>query len=530
MGTIIDLSTQLRKNTTDEEIFARSHFDTEIIKLQNYDNFYSLMDRLHQRDASGHGSKRMLLLWPPRGRILETPLEFSRLRAWAVRNGYEIALVIPGDEVSRNMAGEQGLPAFSSIKEANEAEWMPLKQLPEIDDPAERSRHLALLRKDIEQSQKAKASFPVRLFFFLLTMAVLAAVFYAVLPQARVDITPYLTRKSINMTIWTDDRLDMPTIAGGIPTVEKNLELTLSSVVPATGVVKIEPGIAVGQVTVKNVCERIYASSAGVQLGTSEDFENGINFQTLEDVILDPGEERTVRIEAVHGGTEWNLPAGSLQYAEYPKSLCWEVQQEVPTTGGSDGVYPAPNDADRKMAREMIASQIKEAVLQAMENDPEGKDLLPLGEPVVTAVKSEQMQPDPGFSSDELTFRQTMDVSLKCVRRSDMESIIRGQSARMNAQTAGFLGYEILSGPREENGLSTWSVRADYLVYEPETNEEALQIMLRGKTISQARSVLATLDHIKDFTITTLPAGMKHLPLAAQNIRITIHPAVEEEP
>ena len=118
MGTIIDLTTPLNKRTTDEEIFSRAHYDVEIIKLQGFDNFYSLMDRLHQRDVSGQGSQRMLLVWPPRGRILETPMEFGRLRAWTVRNDYEIALVIPGDDVSLNMAKEQGLPAFKSIREA----------------------------------------------------------------------------------------------------------------------------------------------------------------------------------------------------------------------------------------------------------------------------------------------------------------------------------------------------------------------------------------------------------------------------
>ena len=99
----------------------------------------------------------------------------------------------------------------------------------------------------------------------------------------------------------------------------------------------------------------------------------------------------------------------------------------------------------------------------------------------------------------------------------------------MNLHTADFLGYEILAGPKEENGLSTWSVRADYLVYEPETNEEALQIMLRGKTIDQAYSILGTLNHVKSSSITLLPSGIKHLPLAAQNIRVTIYPAVEIE-
>ena len=399
MGTIIDLTTLLNKRTTDEEIFSRAHYDVEIIKLQGFDNFYSLMDRLHQRDVSGQGSQRMLLVWPPRGRILETPMEFGRLRAWAVRNNYEIALVIPGDDVSLDMAKEQGLPAFKNIREANEAKWKPLDELPEIGEPAERVRNLALLRKDIEQAQRPKTPLGIRLLFFLLALAAIALALYAVIPHARVDITPYLTRKSINMTIWTDDRLDTPTLAGGIPTVEKRLELTLTAVVPASGQVKIESGIAVGEITVRNTCDRIYASSAGVQVGTSEDFEQGINFVTLDDAILDPGEERTLRIEAVSGGAAWNLPAGSIRYAEYPKNLCWEVQQTKPTANGSEGVYAAPNDADRQTARENITAQIKEAALAALANDPEGADLIPWGEPVGTAIKQEQIHPDTGFAS-----------------------------------------------------------------------------------------------------------------------------------
>ena len=530
MAKIIDLTTTLNRKTTEEEVFSRSHYDVEIIKLQGYDNFYSLMDRLNQRDASGQGAQRMLLVWPARGRILETPMEFGRLRAWAVRNHYEIALVIPGDDVSLKMAKEQGIPAFKSISEANEVKWQSPAELPEIEDPAERSRNLALLRKDIEQAQRPKTSVGLRLLFTLLALASIALAGYAIIPHARVDITPYLTKKSINMTIWTDDRLDTPTLAGGIPTVEKKLELSLTAVVPASGRVKIESGIAVGEITVRNTCDRIYASSAGVQVGTSEDFDQGINFITLDDAILDPGEERTLRVEAVRGGEAWNLPAGSIRYAEYPKSLCWEVRQTKPTANGSEGVYAAPNDADRLAARENINAQIKQAALDALANDPEGNDLIPLGEPVVTAVKQEQIQPDQGFASETLTMRQTLEVSVRTVRRSDMESIIRGQSARMNLQSAGMTGYEILSGPRAENGLSTWSIRADYLVYEPQTNEEALRIMLRGKTLAQANDILKTLEHVKSYNITMLPSKLRMMPLAAQNIRVNIYPAVEAEP
>ena len=84
MGTMIDLSKPPLRSNAEE---GASRFDTEIIRLQNYDNFYSLMDRLNQRDAGGECPPRIMLVWPAHGRVLDTPAEFGRLRGWAVRPG-----------------------------------------------------------------------------------------------------------------------------------------------------------------------------------------------------------------------------------------------------------------------------------------------------------------------------------------------------------------------------------------------------------------------------------------------------------
>ena len=525
MGTMIDLSKPpLKPNTEDT-----SRVDTEIIHPQNYDNFYSLMDRLNQRDASGECPPRILLVWPVRGRVLETPADFGRVRGWAVRNGYQIAVVIRKDDVHLKMAREQGIPAFSSLQKAQDSDWEMPAEFPEISEQAERDRRLVLLKEDAEQTRSTEPSFGTRLLFFLLALASLAAAACVIFPRARVEITPYLTRKSVDMTIWTDDRLDTVTVGGGIPTIEKKLEFTLQSVIPSTGEVRIQTGIAIGTIIVKNICERSYPSSAGVEVGTTEDVENGIRFITLDDVNLGPGEEKTVRIEAVNGGARANLPPGSIRYASYPKNLCWEVRQELPTYGGTEGIYAAPSETDRIRARQDIEDRIPGAVAEALLADPEGSDLLPLGDPVITAVKQEQSMPDTGFASPTYTLRETLEVTVRTVRRSDMEAIIRGQSARLNAQVAGLTGYEILSGPTTENGLSRWVIRADYLVYEPDTNEEALRIMLRGKTLAQAQTILDTLKHVKSARITLLPASLPRLPLAAQNIRVIIDPAVEAE-
>ncbi len=529
MGTIIDLSTPLQKKSSAEEEFSRSRFDTEIIHLQNYDNFYSLMDRLQQWDASGEDCHRLLLLWPARGKILESPLDFSRMRSWAKQNHYEIALVIPGDKIKREIAAEEGVSAFESIKEAEEKDWKSFENSIPITEEHQRLRNLIILKENVEKTQHTRSSFGISICSFLLTIAVLLGVCYAILPQARVVITPYLTRKSINMTIWTDDRLDIPTIAGGIPTEERVYELYLSAEVPASGVVQTVPGVAVGEILVQNSCSRIVSSPAGVLVGTDEDFESGVNFITLEDISLPPDTQKTVRIEAVNGGESGNLNAGRILFAEYPESLCWNITQIQPTHGGTSGTYKSPNENDLEKARKQIESQIPEAAYMALENDPDGHDLLPLGDAVVTAVKSINYSPEMGFAADMLNVRESLEVTYKTIRKSDMEMIVEGQASRMNIQAVSFTGYEILSEPKEKNGLLTWDVRADYLVYEPQSNEEALQIMLRGKTLEQADSILKTLDHVKSSKITLFPSILKRMPLTAQNIKVIIYPAVEVE-
>ena len=531
MGTMIDLSKPERKTSTAEEDFLRSHYDTEIIRLRNYDNFYSLMDRLHQRDMSGEDIRKLLLIWPVRSRILETPVEFGRLHGWCVRHNYQLAMVIPGDDVRLKMAAEQGIPAFKNLKDAEKADWELTGKLPDPEDTTERMRRLAVLRKDAEQHQEVQTPFMLRLLFFLLALAALAGMAYAVLPQARVDITPWLTKEEIVMTVWTNDRLNTVTMGGGIPTIEKKLELPMQAVVSSGGLVHTEPALSVGEVFIRNICDRSESSSAGVALSTEEETDNGISFITLDSVYLAPGEEKKIRIEALQGGPEGNLPAGSIRYAAYPQSRCWEIRQETPTSGGQSGIYAAPTEADLESAQDEILRRVPETVREALMNDPEGKDLLPLGEASVTAIRHEQSTPELGFASETLNLRETLEVTVKTVRRSDMETIIRGQSSRMNAQVAGLTEYEILSGPTEENGLSRWSIRAEYLVYEPETNEEALKIMLRGKTLPQAEAILGTLEHVKESRITLLPSWMMRMPLAAQNIRVSIHPALEiEEP
>lgn len=508
----------------------RSRFDTEVIRLQNFDNFYSLMDKLHQRDEAREIQNRTILVWPHIGRVLDAQTDFGRLRGWAARHHHAIALVIPKNDLLTSMAKEQGLPVFSSLKDADSAEW----DAPEAPAPAEdetaRTQRLIRLRTDIERSRPTEAPLGTRLLFFFLALASIAAALFAVLPQVRVELTPYYTKRTVTMSIWTDDSLSAVTLTGGIPTVEKVFTLDLSAKVPASGVLAAESPIAVGTVRVTNTCEQTSTADAGVILSTEEDADAGIQFETIGMVSIPAGASVNIRVEAVNGGSAGNVPAGSIRYAQYPESRCWQVEQPNDMSGGSDGIYASPIEADRDRAAQEIRDRIPEAVAEAMAADPESAALILLSEPTSVDVVRETVSPGYGYVSDTLTLKQTLEVRVKAVYRSDMEALITAQSRRLNAQTAGLTDWRILAGPIERNGLTVWDVSAEYLVYEPETNEEALQMMLRGKTRAQAAAILEGLEHIKSYRISTLPSWLPLMPLAAQNIEVRILPATEVEP
>ncbi len=514
----------------DEHEGRRSRFDTEVIRLQNFDNFYSLMDKLHQRDEARNVQERTILVWPIIGRVLDSQTDFGRLRGWAARHHHAIALVIPKNDLLTAMAKEQGLPVFTSVKDAEAAEW----DAPEAPDAAEdettRTQRLIRLREEAERAHPQEAPLGTRLIFFVLAILSVTAALFAILPQARVEITPYYTKKTVDMSIWTNDTLSAVTLTGGIPTVEKEFTLDLSAEVDSSGTLAAESPIAVGTVRVTNTCDRASTADAGVILSTSEDANAGIRFTTIGMVSIPAGASVNIRVEAVSGGSESNVPAGSIRYVQYPESLCWQVEQPDAMSGGSDGIYASPIEADRDRAAQAIREQIPGAVEEAMAADPESDGLILLGEPTSAEVVRETVSPGYGYVSDTLTVQQTLKVRVKAVYRSDMEALITAQSRRLDAQTAGLTDWQILAGPTERNGLTVWDVRAEYLVYEPETNEEALQTMLRGKTLSQARAVLDGLEHIKTYRVSLLPSWMPLMPLAAQNIDVRILPATEAEP
>ncbi len=508
----------------------RSRFDTEVIRLQNFDNFYSLMDKLHQRDEAREIQDRTILVWPHIGRVLDSQTDFGRLRGWAARHHHAIALVIPKNELLTTMAKEQGLPVFSSLKEADSAAWDAPEALTPAEDETARMQRLIRLRTDVERSRPTEAPLGTRLLFFFLALASITAALFAVLPQARVEITPYYTKKTMVMSIRTDDSLSAVTLTGGIPTVEKVFTLDLSAEVPSSGVLAAESPIAVGTVRVTNTCDRVSTAEAGVILSTEEDANTGIQFETIGMVSIPAGASVNIRVEAMNGGSQSNVPAGSIRYAQYPESLCWQLEQPNDMSGGSDGIYASPIEADRDRAAQEIRDRIPEAVEEAMAADPESDALILLSGPTSVEVVRETLSPGYGYVSDTLTLKQTLEVRVKAVYRSDMEALITAQSRRLNAQTAGLTDWRILAGPIERNGLTVWDVSAEYLIYEPETNEEALQMVLRGKTRAQANTILAGLEHIKSYRISTLPSWIPLMPLAAQNIEVRILPATEVEP
>jgi hypothetical protein len=89
----------------------------QIIQLESHD------DSLSTRDKMGWSQTgQILLVWPPRGRILNRKLDLLLLQRHSKSLGVKFALVTHDSEVIRN-ADQLGLSVFENVRQALDTPW-----------------------------------------------------------------------------------------------------------------------------------------------------------------------------------------------------------------------------------------------------------------------------------------------------------------------------------------------------------------------------------------------------------------------
>lgn len=493
---------------------------TDTIALYSYDNIDSILDKLQQVSSAPGASFRFALLWPKRGRVIYEPLDFARIRNWAVTHSYQVAIVTE-NELPSAMASEQSLPVFATQTEAIEASWSFPESPSDSIISSQRKQNLVDLERQREQVQPAKAHSGARIVLFALALLSVITVLFLILPHAEIKISLPEEQKQIEIRLWTNENLRTVMANGGIPSKQDLITLSMSAIVPATGTVQSEPALATGMITINNTCDRGQIIDKGTRVYAGE-----TEFSILNELNLAAHAEIETNIEAVVPGADSNLPEDSISQIEYPFDICMVVKHSSPTTGGDDGLRTGPSAQDYQTALTEISEHTEEKAIEALHNRY-GELRMILGDSIqVEQITDEQIIPEFGYFGETLTVRQNLTVSVKTVSCHDINTIVRSYIEAQSGQPVNIdtdYSYKVISPPQDDNGTTYWTVSADWSE-NSNVDEQEIQELTSGKSLRAARQLIMDVYATDgEPQIEIWPGWLKHMPVAPSNIFITIN-------
>lgn len=355
----------------------------EIIQLESHDDVTSVRDRL-----AFVGSNRVLLVWPPEGRVLSRKLDLVLLQREARRRAARLALVTQDPEVINN-ARELNISAFPSIEESRQQRWrrgrskvfVDRSDRPESEpDPADLRDSASRLR-----TQSTPSQITLRYLFGAVVLLALACALLGaaavVLPAATVTLTPAREHLDITIRVVADPAATDADIENGvIPATLLRVEIEESAQVETTGSLQEEPTPAGGTVVFTNQTGEAVTIPAGTTVSTSAGAI--VRFRTLEAVNI-AGQEGAIAVVAVEALPEFagpggNVPAYAIDHIDGPLGQILAVQNLDPLSGGSVPVDRVVSQADH----DRLLAAVRQAIQQRALGDltpllGEGQRIIP---------------------------------------------------------------------------------------------------------------------------------------------------------
>jgi hypothetical protein len=496
----------------------------EILQLQPYDNIDSVLDKLGQIYNASRGLTQIQIVWPKRGRVLEDSLDYARIAGWAERHGLQAVLVTTDPAVIR-IAEEHQLPFYSSLESIPTNATLRPNRYPLKRSYSQRVLKLAKLRSEHEKLQRPPASWKKNLPLFLFGLAGFLLALYCILPHATIQLQPVMRTRELKLPLWTSNQLNALTMNGGVPSENMTFTISRSATVPATGSIESAGSLATVLVVLKNTCDRTQKIPAGTHLSAAAD--QPWLFHTLEAIDLAVAGQRATLVEADAAGEKYNLPANTLTAMQIPFDQCIQISQSEAATGGTDGSYRSPCEADYQTALEQIhADVLADADNIIAEHASLLNYVLP-GSFTIGEVLSETLDPPFGYAGDTFSLEQQMEVSFRMVSRRNIYNQVK-------------LAFDLFpeEGFVPENNLYDFQIVPDSCSFENDQYHFSVIGMQNGlsgldvKAISQAVRGLPLGDAVRQIESTysadskpqieIWPPGFTRLPIVASNIKVTL--------
>lgn len=493
---------------------------TQLIYLDPHDDHASTRDKLGWARAD-----RIVLIWPPHGRILTRRLDLILLMRAARAQGARLGLVTHDPDV-RAHAEDHGVPVFDSPDRFPETAWasaptpsgppptVPPSRLPRPLRPPPGWDRRGLTSRRRQLQRNALALLPV---LALLSLAV------TIVPAAVVELDPLTTEQTSTFEVLLDlDHSNTPS-SEGLPARrwEQTFEGDLRQ--PTSGRVLVPSAPAEGVVVFTNLTNDEQTIPAGTGVRTA----GGERFVTLSEVVLEgpSGRQASVEVRATEDGDAGNVAAAAVDATEGSLGLLVTVTNPEPTSGGGSASRAGVSAGDVQRLKEALARQLLQEARSTLESGlAAGERIAPDSLQVVNVVMT-GFEPAIGQPGESLSLHMQLEIEAVTYSESDLlvfaDALLARSASSAVSSVPGTRHAELTTLLTQADQSLRYSGNAGRRIYRAVESDEVRR-WLAGRDPSDAAALLQRrIDLAKPPRILLWPAWLPRLPLLP--VRIDVH-------
>ncbi len=492
---------------------------TQVVHLELHDDVVSVRDKM-----SWAKTARILLVWPPRGRILGRSLDLLLLQRHAASLGAQLGLVTRSAEI-RRAAGELGLPVFATAVEAQSRPW---RKRASRSEPVRRGPRpdLHRLRAEVHPPVPDWLAHPAaRLTFFTLGVLAVLAVVLLFIPSAAISLDPQLQMQELTLQVTANRSATSVNVAGSLPAREISIVVEGSQSAQATGQASAPDEPAQGVARFRNLTTAVVGIPAGTVIRTMT--EPAVQFVTVQDGVVEGGVGKAIDIpiRAVEPGPGGNLAAGTLIAIQGSLGPNLAVTNPEPTSGGTERTVALPTAYDRARLSAALLAELRQQALDHLSNQLSTGDLLFPDTLVASRMLDETYQPAESQPAETLTLTMQVEFSIQYAQASDLSALA---AAALDAgltnemlPVADTLNIEITGKPTPRaDSITTFEIHASQML-KPNINFSSATLAVQGLTpIDASQRLESMLPLASPPQIRLVPSWWPWLPLLQFRIGI----------
>ncbi|MGB8214653.1 MAG: baseplate J/gp47 family protein [Anaerolineales bacterium] len=494
---------------------------TQVIQLDPHDDVISIRDKMDWAKTP-----RILLVYPPRSRILGRTLDLHMLQRHAFTLGAQLAIVSPSHDI-RRAAQALGIPAYKKATRAQRENWVaggahaaPARRAPRPD--LRQMRH-----EGFPVEPRWRNLLGVRLLFFSLAVLAVLVLLLLFFPSATVALTPATRLQSLSIAVSANPKDTTLTPAGSLPArlIFTVIEKSLTG--PVTGSIIVPKTSATGLARFSNLTTTLAGIPSGTVVRTTGD--PPVRFTTTTDAVLPAGvgETMDVPIRAVEAGSSGNLPAGTLVAIEGDLGTSLAVTNPNPTAGGTDSSAPVQTAGDRLRLYDALVSEILAQCKTVLPKSIAPGDVFFPGTLAAGQVFSETYFPADGQAGATLSLTLDLQCQAEYASAADVTTLAGmlldrtlpvGFEPGSSAVTTAYASPPMT----DSDGVTRWKMQAQRLL-RARLDPLAVMQSVQGRTPGQAvRRLEGSLRLAAAPKIHLAPAWWPWLPVAPFRIAISI--------